>query len=66
MVGWARQFRKTTRSRAAGIVFISPWIAGLLGYPIDGFNVHGPSALFIFLIVPVASILALVLRIMAD
>jgi len=66
MIGWARRLKKTTRARAAGFVFISPWIVGLLGYPLDGFNVHGPSALLLFLIMPAASILALVLRIMAD
>lgn len=66
LIGWARRLRKATRVRTAGIVFISPWIAGLLGYPIDGFNVHGPSALLLFPIVPAASILALVLRVMAD
>jgi hypothetical protein len=66
MIGWARRFKKKTLARAAGVVLISPWIAGLLGYPIDSFNVHGPSALLYFLVVPAASILALVLRIMAD
>jgi hypothetical protein len=44
------------------MVFASPWIVGILGYPIDGFNIHGPSALLLLLIVP-ASILALVLAI---
>jgi hypothetical protein len=36
----------------------------LLGYPIEGFNIHGPSALLLVMIIP-ASILALVLVIMA-
>jgi hypothetical protein len=63
---WARRFNKRTQARAAGIVFISPWVAGLLTYPIEGVNVHGPSALLWFIVMPAASILAFVLRVMAD
>ena len=65
MIGWARQFKGGARARLAGIVFVSPWIAGLLSYPIEGLNVHGPSALLYFLVMPAASLLALVLLIMA-
>jgi hypothetical protein len=65
-VGWARRFSKGSQARAAGIVFISPWIAGLLTYPVEGFNIHGPSALLWFLVMPAASILAFVLKVMAD
>jgi hypothetical protein len=66
IIGWARQFEKTTQARAARIVFISPWVAGLLTYPIEGLNVHGPSALLWFLVMPAASLLAFVLHVMAD
>jgi hypothetical protein len=66
IIGWARRLRKRAQARAAGIVFISPWIAGLFTYPIEGLNVHGPSALLWFLVMPAASILAFVLHIMAD
>jgi hypothetical protein len=65
IIGWARLLGSKGRSRTAMIVFISPWLAGFLGYPIERFNVHGPSALLWFLVMPAASILALVLRIMA-
>lgn len=64
IVGWARLLK--SRARAAGFVFVAPWIIGLLSYPVEGFNVHGPSALLYFLVVPAASILALVLLIMPD
>jgi hypothetical protein len=66
IVGVARRFSKRTQARAARIVFISPWIAGLLTYPVEGLNVHGPSALLWFLVMPAASILAFVLKVMAD
>jgi hypothetical protein len=64
LIGWARHLQSGARARMAGLVFASPWIAGTLGYPIDGFNIHGPSALVLLLIIP-ASILAVVLLIMA-
>jgi hypothetical protein len=48
----------------AGLVFVAPWIAGLLGYPIAGHNIHGPGALVMLLIIP-ASVLAIVLLFMA-
>ena len=66
VIFWARSCDKRARARAAGLVFIAPWIFGLLSYPVEGLNVHGPSALLWFLVMPAASILALVLRIMAD
>jgi hypothetical protein len=44
----------------AGLVFAFPWIAVLLGYPIDGINVHGAAPLVLMLIAP-ASILSIVL-----
>ena len=64
LIGWARHLKRLARARLAGIVFAAPWLAGLLGYPIAGNNIHGPAALVMLLIVP-ASILALTLLIMA-
>jgi hypothetical protein len=64
VICWARQFGRRTRLRTAGIVFAVPWVGVLIGYRIDGMNVHGASG-FIMLIVPIAMILAFVLVIMA-
>jgi hypothetical protein len=47
----------------AAFVFAAPWMVCLLGYPIAGFNVHGPAPLVLFLVIP-ASILAVVLLLM--
>ncbi len=65
VIGWAKQCESRTRLRMAGIVFTAPLAAALVGYPIDGFNVHGPSALLLFLVVPSAALLVLILLIMA-
>jgi NO-binding membrane sensor protein with MHYT domain len=59
LIGWAKQLPRGGRSHMARLVFVSPWVVGLLGYGIDGLNIHGPSALVLLLIVP-ASVLALV------
>jgi hypothetical protein len=64
LIGWAKRLKREARVRAAGLVFAAPWIAGLLGYPIAGNNIHGPAALLLLVIIP-ATILALVLLIMA-
>jgi hypothetical protein len=64
LVGWARRISRGSRVQMAGLVFVSPWIAGLLGYPIAGDNVHGPAVFVMVLIIP-ASLLAVVLLIMA-
>lgn len=64
LVGWAAQPGKRRRGLVAGLVFIAPWIVLLLGSSIGGTNIHGPAALVMLLIIP-ASILALVLSIMA-
>ena len=63
LIGWARRLKRKARARMAALVFVSPWIAGLLCYPIAGDNIHGPFALVILLVIP-ASILALVLFLM--
>jgi len=64
LIGWAKHLKPGARVRLAGFVFAAPWIAGLLGYPIAGTNIHGRAALLIFVMIP-AAILALVLLIMA-
>jgi hypothetical protein len=60
LTGWARYLDRQSRVRMAGLVFAFPWIAVLLGYPIDGINVHGAAPLVLMLVAP-ASILSLVL-----
>jgi len=64
LVGWARHWKRGTRARAAGIVFRSPLLAVLLGYPAAGDNIHGPAGLLLLMMIP-ASILALVLLLMS-
>lgn len=60
LIGWARHLKRPSRFRMAGWVFAFPWILCLLGYPIAGFNVHGPAPLVLLLIIP-ATILAVLL-----
>jgi hypothetical protein len=64
MIGWARSFTKDKRILAAILSFIAPWAVAIVGYPIDGFKVHGAFA-FVMLSVPVATILAIILAAMA-
>jgi hypothetical protein len=64
LIGWARLLKRCARARMVGLVFVSPWITVLLGYPIAGNNIHGPSALVLLLIIP-GSILAVILLMMA-
>jgi hypothetical protein len=63
-IGWATHLGRRNRRQMALTVFIAPWAALLLGYPISGINVHGYSALVILLIFP-ATLLSIVLGIMA-
>ena len=42
-IGWARRFTRSGRLRAAGLVFVLPWLGMLLANQIEHFNVHGPS-----------------------
>jgi hypothetical protein len=65
VIGWVKKFGASTRLRTAGVVFVAPWAIALIGYSIDGFNVHGPSALLLYLVMPVAVILSIALLIMA-
>jgi hypothetical protein len=48
----------------AALVFIAPLAALLVGSPIGGTNIHGPSAITMMLTIP-ATILAVILLIMA-
>jgi hypothetical protein len=66
VIGWAKQFSAGTRRRAAGIVFIAPWVAALAGNSVERFNVHGPSVFLFYLVMPVSWLLALVLLTMAE
>jgi len=63
-IGWATHCSKPRRSRMAGIVFVAPWAALVVGSPIGGMNIHGPSAISMMLIIP-STLLAVVLLIMA-
>jgi|SRR5579864_989889 len=61
MIGWARRLTRSGRLRAAGLVFVLPWLGVLLADQIEHFNVHGPSVFLYYLVLPVASLLAIVL-----
>jgi hypothetical protein len=63
-IGWAKLCIKQRRSLMAGLVFTAPWAGLLLGSPIGGINIHGPSAITMMLIIP-STLLAVVLLIMA-
>jgi hypothetical protein len=63
-IGWARLCSKQYRAMMAALVFIAPIAALLVGSPIGGTNIHGPSAITMMLIIP-ATILAVILLIMA-
>jgi hypothetical protein len=63
-IGWARLCGKHRRSLIAGLVFIGPWAALLIGSPIGGMNIHGPAAIAMMLTIP-STVLAVILLIMA-
>ncbi len=63
-LGWARLCSKQHRAMMAALVFIAPSAALLLGSPIGGTNIHGPSAISMMLTIP-ATVLAVILLIMA-
>jgi hypothetical protein len=63
-IGWARLCDRQRRVVMAALVFIAPFAALLLGSPIGGTNIHGPSAISMMLTIP-ATILAVILLIMA-
>lgn len=63
-IAWARSSSRKHKTIMAASVFVAPLLALLIGSPVDGINVHGPSAITIMLMLP-ASVLAVVLVIMA-
>jgi hypothetical protein len=63
-IGWARHRERKNVRRMAWTVFLAPWAILLLGYPIEGVNIHGYSAFAIMLIFH-ATLLSFVLGIMA-
>lgn len=64
LIGWAKRLGRGRRLGLAVMTFFFPWTAIVLGSPIDKFNIHGPSAFPMVLVVP-ASVLTLVLLVMA-
>ena len=60
-IAWARLIERAARVRMAGLVFISPLIVVLLGYPI---TIHGPAVL-VMMLIPPAALLSVVLLVMA-
>lgn len=65
MIGWARGLTRRGRLRAAGSVFVLPWVGVMLADQIQHFNVHGPSVFLYYVFLPVALILAIVLLVMS-
>ena len=65
LIGWATHLGRPARAYLALVVFAAPWLAVAAGYSIAGTNIHGPAALVMYLVGPVAILLALVLLIMA-
>lgn len=63
-VAWALFCDRKRRARMAGLVFITPLLALLVGSPIGGTSIHGPSAITMMLTIP-STLLAVVLLIMA-
>jgi len=63
-IGWSKSGGKKARALMPGAVFITPWMLLLVGSPIDGFNVHGPSMISAMLVLP-ATVLAATLLVMA-
>jgi hypothetical protein len=64
-IGWARGLTRSGRLRAAGLVFVLPWLGILLADQIERFNVHGPSVFLYYLVLPVALLLSIVLLLMS-
>ena len=70
LIGWASFLKRGARARAAGLVFILPWAGYLLIDRVPFFYQAGTRTLYYivmqrFLVLPVASALALVLLVMA-
>lgn len=63
-IGWAKLRNSKIRAIMAAAVFVTPLFALLIGAPVDGINMHGPSAITMMLVLPYSA-LALILLIMA-
>jgi hypothetical protein len=63
-IGWAKLRNSKVRAIMAAAVFAAPFFALLIGSPVDGINIHGPSAITMMLVLPFSA-LALILLIMA-
>ena len=63
-IGWSAQPEARGSGLKAALILVAPWMVLLLGSPVGGTNIHGPAALVMLLIVP-ATVLALVLAILA-
>ncbi len=63
-IAWARTCDRRGRAVMAVTVLSTPLVALLIGSCVDGLNMHGPSGITAMLI-PAASVLALILFIMA-
>ena len=60
LIGIARDLDQPARIKTEGLDFAFPWVVVLVGYPIDGLNVHGAAPVVLMLVVP-ATILSLTL-----
>jgi hypothetical protein len=63
-IGWAKRLERTGRASLAFGVFVACCAEVLLGYLIDGMNVHGSAGLIVISLLPMP-ILIIVLWIMA-
>jgi|GEM_PF-3823395 len=63
-IGWAKLCNSKYRVIMAAAVFAAPFFVLLIGSPVDGINIHGPSAITMMLVLPFSA-LALILLIMA-
>jgi hypothetical protein len=63
-IGWAKRLERTGRASLAFGVFAACSVEVLLGYLVDGFNVHGSAGLIVISLLPMP-ILIVVLWIMA-
>lgn len=63
-IGWAKLKNSKVRATMAASVFAAPLLALLIGGPVDGINIHGPSAITMMLLLPFSA-LAFILLIMA-
>lgn len=64
LICWARQMQQKARRSMAANVFFWPWLTLLVGFGVDGLNMHGTAALA-FAVIGLGSILAIVLLLMS-